>query len=193
MRRDRRAFSSRANAQKSTGPRTPAGKATVARNAHRHGLSLPVLDDPALSREVEDVARAIAKPLIGAEPQGRQRELACRMAEPIIDLRRVREAKLPLVAALQADPKNSAALKQLVQLDRYERRALWRRTLAIREFCTASLAPGHPDAANPVASAQNKANWDNSSELRHIMHPSAPSPSQCSPPVQCGIGTCAAP
>jgi hypothetical protein len=29
----------RANAQKSTGPRTPAGKAVVAQNAVKHGLS----------------------------------------------------------------------------------------------------------------------------------------------------------
>jgi len=141
MRRDRRAFSSRANAQKSTGPKTPAGKATAARNAHRHGLNLPVLDDPALSREVDDVARKIAKPLIGAEPKGRQRELACRIAEPVIDLRRVREAKLPLISALQGDPTDSATLKQLVRLGRYERRALWRRKVAVREFCVASLAP----------------------------------------------------
>jgi len=174
MRRDRRAFSSRANAQKSTGPKTPAGKATAARNAHRHGLNLPVLDDPALSREVDDVARKIAKPLIGAEPKGRQRELACRIAEPVIDLRRVREAKLPLISALQADPTDSATLKQLVRLGRYERRALWRRKVAVREFCVASLAPPQAtdrDAPDPrraagQAAAQNEANWDNSNESK---------------------------
>ena len=160
MRRDRRAFSSRANAQKSTGPKTSAGKAIVARNARRHGLNLPVLDDPALSREVDDVARKIVTPLIGEEPAGRQHELACRIAEPIIDLRRVREAKLPLVAALQSDPADSAALKQLVQLGRYERRALWRRKIAIREFCAASVVK---DAGT---SAQNKANWDNSNDSK---------------------------
>jgi hypothetical protein len=147
MRRDRRAFSSRANAQRSTGPKTPAGKATAARNAYRHGLNLPVLGDPALSREVDDAACKIAAPLIGGEPVGRQRELACRIAEPIIDLRRVRDAKLPLISALQADPKNSAALKELVALGRYERRARSRRKFAIREFCAASVAPVDNDAA----------------------------------------------
>ncbi len=158
MRGARRAFASRANAKKSTGPKTPAGKAVVARNARRHGLSLPVLDDSALSGEVEDVARKIATPLIGAEPRGRQRELACRIAEPIIDLRRVREAKLPLISALQSDPKNSAALRELVRLDRYERRALSRRKFAIREFCEASLVQLDDGAA-----ASAKAPVDNTS------------------------------
>ncbi len=106
-----------------------------------------MLGDPALSREVDDAACKIAAPLIGGEPVGRQRELACRIAEPIIDLRRVRDAKLPLISALQADPKNSAALKELVVLDRYERRARSRRKFAVREFCAASLAPVDNDAA----------------------------------------------
>ena len=68
MRGARKAYANRMNAQKSTGPKTPAGKALVAHNSHRHGLSLPVLDDPALSREVEDVACRMTTPLIGAEP-----------------------------------------------------------------------------------------------------------------------------
>lgn len=148
MRGVRRAFANRANAKKSTGPKTPGGKAIAARNSERHGLSLPVLADPTLSREVEDAARQIATPLIGAEPVGRQHELACRIAEPTIDLRRVREAKVPLISALQSDPKNSAALKQLVRLGRYEARALWRRKLAIREFCAASVPPPRPDEAD---------------------------------------------
>jgi hypothetical protein len=36
-----RARASRRNARKSTGPKTPAGKTTSARNARRHGLSPP--------------------------------------------------------------------------------------------------------------------------------------------------------
>ena len=49
----------------------------------------------------------------------------------MIDLRRVRTAKLPLVAALHADPTNARRpLRELARLDRYERRALSRRDTA---------------------------------------------------------------
>jgi hypothetical protein len=99
-----KARANRRNALKSTGPKTIAGKATVARNAHRHGLSLPVLIDPALSREADDLARRIEKSVTGAEADAYGHELAGRIAEAILDLRRVREAKQPLVSALYADP-----------------------------------------------------------------------------------------
>ena len=50
----------RANAQASTGPKTAHGRARSARNALRHGLSLPVYSDPILSEEMEALAREIA-------------------------------------------------------------------------------------------------------------------------------------
>ena len=53
-------YANRANARASTGPRTAAGKTRSARNARRHGLSVPVLRDPALVPEIESLARRIA-------------------------------------------------------------------------------------------------------------------------------------
>ncbi len=47
----------RANAKKSTGPRTAAGCAKSSRNAYRHGLSVPVQPDP---QAVDALAKAIA-------------------------------------------------------------------------------------------------------------------------------------
>jgi hypothetical protein len=130
-----RARASRANARQSTGPRTPAGKSRARRNARRHGLTLPVLADPALAPEVDDLARRIATSVAGAHLDARGHALACRIAEAVIDLKRVRTAKLPLVAKLVADlTKAAAPLTQLLRLDRYERRALSRRKTAIREF-----------------------------------------------------------
>jgi len=144
-----RAVASRDNGRKSRGPRTAAGKARAVRNARRHGLTVPVLAVPGLAPEVCDLARKIEISVTGAALDARGHDLACRIAEAIIDLRRVRTAKLPLVAEVQADPKTAAKpLKALSRLDRYERRALARRRTAIHEF-TAHLAPADPAVAQP--------------------------------------------
>ena len=58
----------RANSLRSTGPKTAKGRATAARNARRHGLRIPVLSDPAMSAEVDIMARRIAgdaRPTVG--------------------------------------------------------------------------------------------------------------------------------
>jgi hypothetical protein len=55
----RRVEANRANARKSTGPRTRQGKARAARSARRHGLSIPVLADSSLSKKVDELAHKI--------------------------------------------------------------------------------------------------------------------------------------
>jgi hypothetical protein len=64
-RRARRDFANRRNARNSTGPRTPAGKATVARNARRHGLSLPLWREQAIELDVDALARRIVGSIAG--------------------------------------------------------------------------------------------------------------------------------
>jgi hypothetical protein len=83
---ERKITANRANAWASTGPQTTRGRARAARNALRHALSLPVSSILALSEEVEALAREIAGPGANAATQ----ELARRVAEAQIDLRRVR-------------------------------------------------------------------------------------------------------
>ena len=89
MTSDRKIKGNRANARASTGPRTAQGRTRAARNALRHGLSLPVCSDPALCEEVEMLAREIA----GTDANAEIQELARRVAEAEIDLRRVRYAR----------------------------------------------------------------------------------------------------
>jgi len=86
---ERKITANRANARASTGPRTTRGRARAARNALRHALSLPVCSIPALSEEVETLARDIA----GRGANAQTQELARRVAEAQIDLRRVRSAR----------------------------------------------------------------------------------------------------
>ncbi len=117
----------RANKPRSTGPRTRAGKAAAARNAWRHGLSLPVLADAALAPEVAALSRAIA----GADASAASRTAAARIAEAQVDLARVRGGRLTLTQRLF---EGTDVTREIVRLDRYERRALGRRSRALEAF-----------------------------------------------------------
>jgi hypothetical protein len=89
-----------ANARLSTGPKTVAGKSRSARNALRHGLSLSVFSCPIFSAEVEALAREIA----GTDSTPEIQELARRIAEAQIDLRRARYARHELLSKALGDP-----------------------------------------------------------------------------------------
>jgi hypothetical protein len=80
--------------------KTAQGRARAARNRFRHGLTLPVCSDPALSEEVEELAREIA----GPDANPKILELAIRIAEAQIDLRRVRYARHQLLSSVLRDP-----------------------------------------------------------------------------------------
>lgn len=91
--------SNRANARVSTGPKSAAGRTRSARNGLRHGLNLSVRSDPILSEEVETLAREI----VGTDANPEVQELARRIAEAQIDLRRVRYARHELLSHALAD------------------------------------------------------------------------------------------
>lgn len=93
--------SNRANAKRSTGPRTAEGKARSSRNAQSHKLAVPIAANPELQAEVDQLARAILEsccPDVNLE-------LATRVAEAQVDLNRVRCARHRLISrALQEKP-----------------------------------------------------------------------------------------
>jgi hypothetical protein len=100
MTSERKIRANRANARASTGPKTAQGGSHSARNALRHALSLPVYSDPALSDEV----KALARDIIGTDSNPESQELAHRIAEAQIDLRRVRYARHQILSQALSDP-----------------------------------------------------------------------------------------
>ena len=134
----RKLAANRANARASTGPRTAAGKARAARNAFRHGLALSVLVDPSHKVEIDLLAREICSDCQDVQLHN----LAYRIAAAQTDLIRIRKVRHDIVASSLNDNarKNPSAgdlgsiTQRLAAIDRYERRALSRRKMAIREF-----------------------------------------------------------
>ena len=112
MTSERKIKANRANARASTGPKTAQGRSHAARNALRHALSLTVYSDPALSQEVEALARKIAP----IEGDGEIQELARRIAEAQIDLHRARRARHQLLSEALGDPNYESAMMQRKKL-----------------------------------------------------------------------------
>ena len=90
----RRVRANRANARRSTGPKTAAGKSKAAGNARRHGLSVPVNLEASLEPMVEEFALVIA----GEGADATRFDKARRVAEAQIDLLRIRRSRLAILS-----------------------------------------------------------------------------------------------
>jgi hypothetical protein len=120
----------RANAQKSTGPKTLAGKLKSSRNAYRHGLSSPLRLDPVTSAK----AGAIAHALIGEDGTEEKLRSAAEFAHAQLELQRIRSTRADLMAKVDLNKPDMHKLQLLVALDRYERYAHTRRRRASVKF-----------------------------------------------------------
>jgi hypothetical protein len=146
MASDAKIAANRRNAEKSTGPRSVAGKARTRSNARRHGLCVPVEYDAVALEEINELATAFAPNTLDAQDI----ELATFAAEAQVEIWRVRRAKLELLraAAQQLRDKDTCVLSRseraivafaqkattLTAFERYERRALARRNHALRKL-----------------------------------------------------------
>ena len=134
----------RRNAQRSTGPRTAAGKARARRNAFRHGLATPAsLDHVAMDR-IDELIVALTRDF----PSELELELVMLAAEAQAEIERVRQVKVTLVnrayrhlrrergRLLSADERAALAFagktEILMACERYELRAISRRNRAMR-------------------------------------------------------------
>lgn len=126
MASDRQIAAKRANAKRSTGPKTAMGRFKSSRNATRHGLSGSNPFGPTMVGEFDTIVSAITAAEAGSE----QVKTATEFALAQIELLRIRSVRTAMMAAINIERMEPKELKRLQALDRYERYALTRRLRA---------------------------------------------------------------
>ena len=100
MTSEQRVAANRANAKKSTGPRTANGKRRTSRNSLRHGLAVPTIQDVESEQKVKRLAAMICGE--GAGPM--EKDLATTIAECQVMLARVRAARVQAIETMRTAP-----------------------------------------------------------------------------------------
>ena len=122
MATEKQIAANRANAKRSTGPKTARGKMVSSRNAYRHGLSRPLSPSVDTSAKLEAIAQAVTG-------EGEEQLIsAAEFARAQLELLRIRAKRAEMVTAIERD--DTQQLRPLVALDRYERYAHTRRRRA---------------------------------------------------------------
>jgi hypothetical protein len=142
-------------------PKAAAGKARSARNARRHGLSIPIRDD----RELAEEAAALARRICGSSPSPKLSALANEIADAHFEIVRVRRARAEIVVdwnfanrinvgrdQIPADVSMSefdtrllkhaieTGAHRLKKIGRYEKRAFSRQNRAIEMFDAVNIS-----------------------------------------------------
>ena len=126
MATEKQIAANRANAKRSTGPKTAAGRAKSSRNAYLHGLSCALRLAPSEPAKVD----AIVAALVTDQANKERLDSAFEFARAQLELLRIRTARTELTATVQSGPKGLKALRRLLALDRYERLAHTKRRRA---------------------------------------------------------------
>ena len=130
MATEKQIAANRANAQKSTGPKTAAGKLKSSRNAYRHGLSCPFRFDPSFDPLFSAKADAISSGLVGEGASEYNLRSATEFAQAQLELQRIRSTRTGLMEAFDLNQPDVGVLLRLAALDRYERYAHTKRRRA---------------------------------------------------------------
>ena len=120
MATEKQIAANRANAQRSTGPRTATGRSKSSRNAYRHGLSGPLRLDPVTSAKVDTIAHALA----GEKANEDRLTSAADFARAQLELLWIRSTRTKLMEKIALNYNNTQELRRVVALDRYERYSL---------------------------------------------------------------------
>jgi hypothetical protein len=131
----------RRNAQRSTGPRTAAGKKIASRDALRHGLSLPPEMDAAALAAINELVTEIA-----GDYESNQNSNIAEVATAVLEVMLVQQVRNEMVTNIDLSSATPNALQRLAAIDRYENRARTRRRRAASKlekrwplFCRTNL------------------------------------------------------
>ena len=129
MATEKQIAANRANAKRSTGPITVAGKMWSSRNAYRHGLSCPLPSDP-------EAVEAITLALVGDGADEERLVAASEVARAQLELMSIRSVRAEMIASAKDDLPaiDTLKLRRLAALDRYERYARTKRRRASHKF-----------------------------------------------------------
>ncbi|MBM1172036.1 hypothetical protein [Microvirga arabica] len=167
MRSPKQIAASRVNAQRSTGPRSAAGRARSRLNALKHGLSKPASAHPELQREINQLAGVLA-----GEAQHDPVVLvrAVRVAEAAIDVQRARRARVELmrhvdIAAgrarpdLWALPPSSALVREA--LKHHGQDDYIKAVVRLAEIAEQHMKRSPPPEENKIRDLVNETAWTN--------------------------------